>query len=214
MIHAILTGDIIKSSNLIEDERKEIIETLKNINHIDKNIDLKIEIFRGDGFQLEVKEPEKSLKVSILLRALLRGKFYFKFKKNEYDARIAIGIGKREKSLWKHLAEEDGEAFRYSGRLLDELKRKDNKIAIKTKNEYLDEDFEIILSFLEIVITNWKPLQADVIFFKILGYTEQIIAEKLQISQPAVNQAGKGANWWAVEKLLNYFEKNIKQKIQ
>ncbi len=222
MNHAILTGDIVNSTKLSENERVELIYQLKNISQADEKIDLKIEIYRGDGFQVEVKKAKEALMYSILLRAFFKGKHHFIFKENNYDARIAIGIGEKKISfldailegIVDTLGERDGEAFRNSGRLLDEMKKKQNLIAISTSNDALNEDLDINLCLLEEIISNWKPLQADVIFYKILGYTENSIAEKLNVSQSAINQTAKAAGWWVVEKLLNYYEKNINSKLK
>ncbi len=216
MNHAILTGDIVNSTKLSENERIKLINQLKNLSQIDKKIDLKIEIYRGDGFQVEVKKVEEALRYAILLRAFFKGKIHFKNKENEYDARIAIGIGNDFQSMLNYmiLGERNGEAFRNSGQLLDEMKKKQNLIAISTSNEILNEDLDIYLCLLEEIISNWKPLQADVIFYKILGYTEISIAEKLNISQSAINQTAKAAGWLVVEKLLNYYEKNINSKLK
>lgn len=206
--YAVLTGDIINSSKLKVADRKKLLEALISLFDNYKvrsrnNLKLKVafEIYRGDSFQGLLDAPEQSLLMALLVRTYLQSKVTVGSRLIASDARIAIGLGSVS-VLAATLAESDGEAFRFSGRLLDTLKKQPNQIAIKSRRLTLDDEVNTSLVLLEGIISKWTALQAEVVYYKLLGYTEVVIAEILKIKQPAVNQRAKAASWIAVERLL------------
>lgn len=76
------------------------------------------EIFRGDQFQLEVKNPENSLLVAIQIKALM--------KSLKLDVRMSIGIGEKTHNS-KKISESNGTAFINSGELFERLKKKKSR---------------------------------------------------------------------------------------
>ncbi len=209
---SVLTGDIIGSSKLRASERKVLLEAVNTFFDMYKmksrnNLNLKIgfELYRGDSFQCLLDQPKQSLRVALLIRTYLQSKIVIGKKVIPSDARIAIGIGTAN-NMASTLAESEGEAFRFSGRLLDVLKKEPNQLAIKTRKPTLDKAMTIDLILLEGIISKWTVAQSEVVYYKLQQYTEVVIAEILSIKQPAVNQRAKTASWIAIERFLDYFE--------
>ncbi|GAB3561295.1 hypothetical protein GCM10027578_01750 [Spirosoma luteolum] len=148
------------------------------------------------------------MRVAILIRAYLQSKIVAGKNVIPSDARIAIGIGTAN-NMATTLAESEGEAFRFSGRLLDGLKKEPNQLAIKTRKPTLDKALAINLVLLEGIISKWTVAQSEVVYYKLQHYTEVVIAEILSVKQPAVNQRAKAASWVAIEKLLVYYESMV-----
>ncbi len=208
MRYAVLTGDIVNSTKLKVADRRKLFDALTALFDAYKvksrnNLKLKItfEVYRGDSFQGLLDVPEQGLLMALLIRTFLQSRVLVGNRLITSDARIAIGIGSVSLSA-ATLAESDGEAFRFSGRLLDTLKKQPNQIAIKSRRLTLDEEINTALVLLEGIISKWTASQAEVVYYKLQGFTEVVIAEILKIKQPAVNQRAKAASWIAVERLL------------
>ncbi|MBP6386445.1 MAG: hypothetical protein KA313_03890 [Pseudarcicella sp.] len=211
---AIITGDIVESSSLEMNQRKALLKSLKAFfekmpEGVEDEIFIKnsFEIFRGDSFQGFVLSIEESLRFSLLLRVYLMSEFHSGMK---LDARIAIGIGKPYFKA-KKIIHSDGEAFQNSGRLLDNMKNLPQKIALQSPILQVNEELNVGLILLESIISKWTNLQADVIFLKLKGFTEVVIAQRLGIAQSAVNQRSKAAGWAAVDAFLKRYHQVIKQ---
>jgi hypothetical protein len=224
---AVLTGDIIDSTKLPDTERKKLDLLLhKGLEEIaGKN---NFEVFRGDSFQVLLTEPGQALKTAVLIRCWLRkhllsepetskktasGKtkqpaLTFSYKKGITDARISIGIGGISYKS-KTIRSSDGEAFQLSGRALDNVKNKNNRIVLSTPFPEFNDYMEVTLSLLDILITNWSLQQSEVVYELLNGQTQTAIASKLAINQASVNQRAKTAHWQAVEKTVALFETKI-----
>ncbi|MEO8769036.1 MAG: hypothetical protein ABI402_03095 [Ferruginibacter sp.] len=223
MIQATITGDVIHSTRLNIEYRDwlftEIAGVLKQLN-ID--FGMRSETFRGYSFQCLVKKPVDALRIALLQKTFIRSlnpsDLYEGRKKNKssagkgiffptwiFDARIAIGIGDVD-SVKNSLAASGGKAFRLSGQLLDNMKKRKQSFAIATDDKFNDElETEFIL--LDAIISKTTALQCEVINLKLLGYTEMEIAKRLDIMQSAVNQRSNSGNWNAMESMLKRFEK-------
>ncbi len=128
---SVITGDIVQSSLLNQEERKMVLFELKELfKSWNKLFPIEFTIYRGDSFQAVLKNPAKSLLVSLLIRAKLRSLSTQNSLAKIWDARISIGIGEIDFEAEK-IIESDGEAFQLSGRNLDEMKRKDERIRLK-----------------------------------------------------------------------------------
>ena len=143
MIKGVITGDIIESTKLSDDENNTLIQGLKYIiDELEQNKTIRGEIFRGDSLQCLVHKPSQTLKIALLIKTYVKGiDSINKKQKNEldklinkpiFDIRLAIGIGEINSEKEK-LSISQGEAFNLSGRLLDDMKNKQT-IAIKTND--------------------------------------------------------------------------------
>lgn len=206
-IIGVITGDVIASSKTGRDELlKNLKEILEKINTFQPQLKLPFELYRGDSFQGIVIQPEETLRYSLLIRTHLKKKETL----GGRDARIAIGIGKVD-FIEDSISESDGEAFRNSGPVLDTLKEENIGLKVRTPWEQINKEFDVSLVLADAIIKRWTVAQVEVIHESLLAKKQTEIAEKLGISQSAVNQRLKAANWEAIHKLITRFTTIIKE---
>ena len=206
----VITGDIVASSKRNrEDLLQHLKEILAEINALQPTLDLPFEIYRGDSFQGMVLNPEETLRYALLIRTNLKKKAA----SGGRDARIAIGIGKVD-YIAKSISESDGEAFRNSGPVLDNLKQENIGLKIKTPWTQINREFDVSLLLADAIIKRWTVAQVEVISETLMGKKQREIAEKLNISQSAVNQRLKAGSWNAISELVNRFNTIIKAAIK
>lgn len=215
-IFAVITGDIIKSSKIREEERGHLLHELKiSLEQINeqfiKAATPPFEIYRGDSFQIVLQQPHQALLIGFIIRAKLRGITASEKKEavNYWDARISIGIGSIAYQAAK-IVESDGEAFQLSGRGLDEMKKR-NSLSIRTVWPEINEEFEVACALSETIVDRWTVLQAKVIYSYLLeNKTQQELAEEFDITQGAVSQRITTAgNVDAIKLFIQRYEKLI-----
>lgn len=218
-MNAVITADIINSSALSANDENKVLEAIRTTldgKHGRANIsESSFRITRGDSIQIEMNDGKHALKWALLLKAainkiILNGN---SISKPEVDIRIAIGIGdidgKREK-----VNESTGDAYSYSGRTLDAMKKNKRTFAIKTGLKDVDAELDTEFRLLEVIASNWKVTSSEVIYWILQGKNEVEISKELGITQSAINQRKKTAGWYGVEALINRFEELIREKTQ
>jgi len=213
---AVLSGDIIRSRDLSQQEREKILSVIKEsartLSSLTKPV-LKIsafDVFRGDSFQVIVFRPQMAVSVSLMLRTLVKGTVQKPLKALP-DVRIAIGIGTVD-SVPDNVSEGDGEAFQRSGLLLDRMKS-DQKMAIATPKDELDKRWNAELGLLDAIVTNWTFQQSEVIPHIMTGQTQQEIAEMLNIEQSTIHRRLRAAEWPAADRYLTYVAEDLKHSL-
>jgi len=200
ILAAVITGDIIESSALGNEERVKMVNTLNGVLADGNNIfaDWNAEIFQGDSFQgSTVSGIKESLRYAIGCIA--------RFREQDIGIRIAIGIGEISFAA-PSVRTSDGPAFLHSGRTLEELKKKSGSfIGIKTGNKDLDAEFEAHCESLDFLLARCTKLQAGALVLAMDSFTQVQIAEKLQITQPTVQQRLKAAGWPVFKAILQRF---------
>ena len=189
----------------------------KEFSELEKSLgnDSKFEIYRGDSFQGIINSPDLALLVALKIKTAinslhLKGEETNKAFKREADLRMAIGIGsydfKRDSVL-----ESNGEAFQNSGRTLDDMKKENRRLKLKTPNQEVNSEFNTSFYLFDTISDKWSTASAEVIYYLLKGFKETEIADELGISQSAVNQRKKAAGWDAIEVLLDRYQKVITQ---
>ena len=207
---AVITADIIGYTKLTNNDADIVLNTIHNLfreltldrNNLSSNFSIK----RGDSIQGEISNPAEALKIALLLKTAVRK---LKVGSKNLDIRIAIGIGNIDNKR-NSIDESFGEAYIYSGRSLDNMKNDKRVFVAKTNNEAVNKELDVELTLLESIMSGWKSTSAEVLYYTLLGFNETEIAEKLNISQSAINQRKKIAGWVAVETLVKRYEKLIK----
>jgi hypothetical protein len=222
MMYGIITGDIVASGEIESHYRQQLFKEADTfLTDLKKDHIKSYETFRGDSLQCQAINPESSLRVALLIRAFFRayvplteteeaeksGKGYFT---TDYDIRLAIGIGEADFMNDNKITSSDGPAFRLSGEGLDSLKDNAQRLILKTAKPEFDEQMEPSILLVDALIQKWTQNQAELALYKLQQIKEDEIAAKLGISQSAVTQRKKTAQWNAVEKLIYYFEKTVK----
>jgi len=202
MSSAILTADIVNSTQLPVSEEKKLIQIIKSITGPNK-----IEFFRGDSFQVYFKDVSVSLKTALLLRCA--AKRIEVPESHGFDIRVSLGLGRVELPV-RLLATAKGEAFLLSGRAFDSLQRSDKKLAVVSSNEIINAGLDILASYMDTLFSSLTAKQATTIFELLSGFTQAQAARKLKKSQATINQHAQGAKWAEIKNLLDKFEHFIK----
>lgn len=208
---AVITADLVNSSNYSEALLDEILKSLNSEfeilkrEYVEDALDFKI--YRGDSFQGVISRFQDSLKIALQLKSLVN-KVKLRDEKPANplaDVKIAIGIGSFDYK-GDSMAESNGQAFQFSGRTLDEMKNESRKIRLKTPSVNLNSEFEASFFLLDTVMEKWSQASAEVVYYLLKGMKETEIANILSISQSAVNQRKKACGWEAISVLLKRFE--------
>jgi len=203
-IIAIITADIINSTKINFDKRNELFEKYnEGFELIKQEFKMDFEWYRGDAFQAKSTSLTKSLRIALLLKFWIKS--IEKEIKKSLDLRISVGIGKAEWSQEK-ISISDGEAFRISGRNLDNIKE-NNQSIILDSNDSNSNALKIESVLLNTIIESITPSQSIVLFYKLRGFKESEIAKVLNLAQSTINQHSQAGNWNTISKYVDYFEK-------
>ena len=198
---SIITGDIIGSRQL---KPKDWIDGLKKLFSLFGKNPSEWEIYRGDEFQIEIKNPEDALLSSLLIKAYLRTL--------KLDARMSIGFGDKTHKA-KKISESNGTAFIYSGELFETLKKQKTTLALKSGNAEFDTKLNLMLRLSLTFMDNWLVPAAEFIVIAIQNPTlsQEEIGLKLGINQAAVSRRQKRAQFDLMMDLDRYFRSQIKE---
>lgn len=209
----VISADLLRSSSYSDKLLEQVIVSLnQEFKEIEKQTteDSAFKIYRGDSFQGVVHNPEEALKIAIQIKAVVN-KINLDEKNTSKivaDVRLAIGIGTYDFKR-KSVLESNGQAFQFSGRTLDAMKKDYRKLRLMTPSEEINAEFDASLALFDIVSEKWSTASAEVIYYLLKGYKETEIASALGISQSAVNQRKKAAGWDAIESLLHRYKQAI-----
>lgn len=146
------------------------------------------EIYRGDEFQLEVKNYEEALLVAFQIKAYLRS--------IKLDVRMSIGFGDKTYKA-KKISESNGTAFVNSGVGFENLKKNKTTLSIHSSNKTFDKEMNLILRLGLSFMDNWLAQSAEFVLITIQNPTlsQEEIGTKLGINQAAVSRRRKRANF-------------------
>lgn len=238
MIGAVITGDIIQSSKMDIEARQrvrkyfgKISQDLNAFPKIKPYIPLPIDLFKGDSWQIYLTLPNLSLRVGLLIRALLKSYMG----RNDINTRMSIGIGSMKPST-ERVSLGDGEAFILSGRGFDSnryekanlpkfglftyssiLKSDNSNIkfyagAEVELSESMVESFRVLLANVDFISSNWSFRQSRAVAGALQEYDSSAIADlffKNEISRQAVSKHLIKAGWNVIENGLSFYENQL-----
>jgi len=206
---AVITGDIVRSELIALDKRDLLIQVLHQIvENLQDKSPMRMELFRGDSFQIVVDSPEMSLKIASMMRAGLKSNTP-KGSKTEWDARISIGIGTIDYQ-GDSIVTSDGEAFKLSGRGLDTMEK--NRLAVNTCWQDVNEELDAGLAFVDDLITGWSVNQANAVYLSVgRGLSQANIASAIAKSQQNVSKTLTSAKESLLVRFSDRFEAIIKK---
>jgi hypothetical protein len=129
-------------------------------------------VFRGDALQMVVAEPEWALHAAVAFRALVLAAS----EKPRIELRMAIGIGSIDFIPKNDVHEGDGEAFRLSGRALDEMKGTET-LDIRCPGPDGSILSQVVVKLIDAVMDGWTASQARAVAGALRGKTQEEIAE-------------------------------------
>ncbi len=197
---SIITGDIVNSRKL---SSTVWMEGLKKIFTTKGENPAEWDIYRGDEFQLEIKNPEVALLTAIEIKAYLRTV--------KLDARMSIGFGDKTYNASK-ISESNGSAFIRSGELFETLKKQKNNLALNSGNTDFDTEMNLMLRLSLTFMDNWSVQSAEFILATLANkeLSQEEIGLKLGINQAAVSRRRKRAQFDLVTELELFFRNKIK----
>ncbi len=208
---SVITGDIVGSSGLSPERRKELYSEFAVLSSLLKkqfpdDIAYDISNFRGDGWQVVCGRPGRSLEIAVFIRTYLR----FQFKSEKLDTRAAIGIGRVNFIPPENISAGDGDAFTRSGHRLESLKNR--RMGIEYPHAEKDPIFmavDNLLLLMDHIILNWSPGQCQAVFWGLHRYKQVEIASHWKpaaITQASVSASLKSAGWEQVQETLRVFD--------
>jgi len=202
-IYAVITGDVVNSTRLTAFKAQTILKELKKELSV-----YSASFYRGDSFQVFIKEPQKSLRIALICRALAISRTEGDDVRS--DVRVSIGIGKVQLPV-KMPDVAQGEAFVLSGRKLDEIEDTEQRMSIGSGHAIADIGFEVMANYLDSIYNKITSKQAIVLLNLLQGQTQQDVALKLGKSKSTISQLVSAGRWPETEKLLQQFEMLINQ---
>jgi hypothetical protein len=190
---SVITGDIIGSTkhvnpNIWLNSLKAALGTLEsNFN--------KWEIYRGDSFQIEVKDIVNTFEYAVYIKSCIKCN-------KGMDVRLAIGIGEKTFDGNK-VTESNGEAFQFSGETLELLKQEKINLKIKTINETLNRELNLYFKFALIAMDNWTVNTAEIVKLSLENQNklQKELAQLIGTNQEAVSKRLKRAYFEEIKEL-------------
>ncbi|CAH8290362.1 hypothetical protein EV196_107171 [Mariniflexile fucanivorans] len=198
---SIITGDIIRSKKFKNPEiwLTPLKEALTNTG-IDKKY---WEIFRGDSFQIEVKDNEKAFNIATYIKACIKTV-------KGLDVRMAIGLGNKSFE-GDDVTESNGEAFQFSGDTLEDLKKEKTNLKIKSPFLFLNEELNLYFKLALITMDDWSVNSAETVKIALEnhGLLQTEMAKVLGVSQDAVSKRLKRAHFNEIMDLDRMYRQKI-----
>lgn len=207
-IGAIITGDIVDSTRLTLAEREAMLMRLESLPEVLSSVEkIRMEIFRGDSFQIGIRDAEKSLKVALIIRSYLRS-HRVESSGTLMDARLALGIGTLDYES-DTLSTSDGDAYRRSGRLLDSMDK--SRLEISTPWSGVNDELKLSTAFADDIISGWTQSQSRVVMLSLLGGAQPHykIAAELGVSRQTVDKSLRLSKEELINAYLTRFEELI-----
>ncbi|MEO6220751.1 MAG: hypothetical protein ABIO81_10015 [Ginsengibacter sp.] len=198
-MQAVLTGDIVNSTRLALGKEKALVKLLEQVLQ-----PYKYEFYRGDSFQVLIKDAGDSLRIALLCRTGA-----ISITENKADVKISIGLGEISERI-KTLGSAKSEAFIISGRAFDELEKTNERLVISTVNNTANLSFQIIADYINSIYSRMTSKQAKVIFELLKGGLQQDIVRRLKKSKSTISQHASSGRWAEVEKILKQYELLVK----
>lgn len=202
---SIITGDIINSRKLLNpgDWLSQLKKILSTYGKSPKAWD----IYRGDSFQIEIKEAAASFLVALKIKSTIK---CFK----GLDVRMAIGIGEKTFNA-QSITESNGSAFINSGEMFEDLTKNRQTLAIKSPWPIIDEELNLMIRLASIAIDKWTPSSAELIKLSLQLDTssQKELSRKLKIAQSSISERLSRAHYKEIIDVEKFFRLKIKQQI-
>ena len=182
---SVITGDIIKSR--VQTNPEIWMNALKKSLSILDSDTKYWEIYRGDSFQIEIRDIYKSFEAAVYIKACIKTI-------KGLDVRLAIGIGNKTYE-GKDVTESNGEAFVFSGETLESLKKEKQNLRIKTKDKIFNKEMNLYFKLALVSMDNWTVNSAEIVKLNIENPNalQHELAEQIGTTQNAISKRQKRA---------------------
>lgn len=216
-VYAVITGDIVKSSKLDRDARRELFDAMQKIggelvNWLGKEVTpYPFDIFSGDSWQVLLADPARALDAAVFYRVGLIAEMGAKKSKRKVDTRMAIALGEIDFVPGNRVSEGEGWAFRESGRALGEKKAPPlMRLQMQYRPEHSGwEDAVILLD--TILRRRLTAPRALAIKDALMGLSSNDIARGWTppISRSAVTKHLRSVDWEPIKEALEDFRSDV-----
>lgn len=217
---ATISADIVRSTSM---GTADLLELRKGLQGLIGDLEDDIpgfwaRIVRGDSLECVVPDSRDALRIAILL------KLFVKMRVADYNCsemlqrhgiRFSIAVGDLEYAN-KNEDIIDGPAIYRSGRNLDEISRKGGRMSIfeldiepRSLSYLLDSYVALICD----LVDSYSAKQAEVVYYKLLGFKEVQISGRLGIYQSSVNVRATNAQWGLLNRAIKDFENFDLEKV-
>ncbi len=209
---ATISADIVRSTSLQTEDLIILRNRLRELlDDFEKDYSgFWARIVRGDSIECVVPEYRYALRIAILIKLFVKiqvGDFDCHELLQRHGIRFSIGIADIS---YADKAEDliNGPAIYLSGRNLDEISRRDLYTAIEVESvpKSLSDLVDSYVALLNNLVDSYSTKQAEVVFYKLLGYKEVDISKRLSIYQSAVNMRSTSAQWGLLNTAIKDFE--------
>jgi len=215
-VYAVITGDIVASSRLSSGNREKLYQIMVESSEFlrkafEDAIQIDVDIFRGDSWQMLLSKPEQALRLALFYRAMLRAKM----ESHRFNTRMAIALGCVDFIPAKRVSEGYGEAYKLSGRALESIPKANNMCFVYAGNKQ-EKILDVVVQLIDAVSSRWSDKQALAVTGALRGWKQEKIAEtwwKKKVSQQAVAQHLARAGWYSVEKGIQFFELCLRKEL-
>ncbi len=207
-IYTVITGDVVNSAEL-EDYGKSLEKVFSQFGEdYDDKLPLEVDRYSGDQFQFVLGGCRLSLRASLYI--------YTKLYSLEVpvSVRMSISIGEIKDLPEGRVSMGEGEVFRLSGSNLDEMK-KHQRVNFVAAGDIIDQDVGKLLrgsmDLLSAILMGLSPAQAEVMWYKLKGYTQKEIATKTNRKQQSVSDILIAGQWRNLKGFLESFERTFEK---
>lgn len=210
---ATISADIVRSTSMGTADLLELRRGLQGlIGDLEEDIPgFWARIVRGDSLECVVPDSRDALRIAILL------KLFVKMRVADYNCsemlqrhgiRFSIAVGDLEYAN-KNEDIIDGPAIYRSGRNLDEISRKGVRMSIFELDREPRSLSILMDSYVALIcdlVDSYSAKQAEVVYYKLLGFKEVEISGRLGIYQSSVNVRATNAQWGLLNRAIKDFE--------
>ena len=209
---ATISADIVRSTSLQTEDLLVLRERLKRLlDDFEQSYPgFWARIVRGDSIECVVPEYRYSLRIAILIKLFVKilvDGFECHELLHRHGIRFSIGIADIS---YADKVEDiiNGPAIYLSGRNLDEISRRDlfSAFEIEAVPAAFNGCMESYVALLSDLVDSYSAKQAEVVFYKLMGYKEVDISRRLGIYQSAVNMRSTSAQWGLLNTAIKDYE--------
>ncbi|MFO7649144.1 MULTISPECIES: hypothetical protein [Halomonas] len=201
---AVITGDIIDSRRIQPAEAlsRALDAALEGLT---ERFGACTSRYRGDGFQLALA-PQHAMEAAVLLRASL---IRHSSREQRWDARLAVAVGPADGwTPQQGIAEASAPPFVASGLALDALP--EDQHLVLNPGAPPSGCLALLVRYLDEMIEGWTPAAAEVVAQMLChADSQQALANRLGISQPAVHKRLRTARWPLLQETLAYLRHRL-----
>ncbi len=202
-VAGVITGDITNSQSYSDDEFSDILATLRgSLTNYANLYGGDFDIYRGDAFQLVIKQSQHCMKTAVGVRLALKAH------ELSVDVRMSIAVGEVQFRP-SEVKTGTGEAFVLSGRGLDNIKP--HHLAFYSGNHQLDNKTQLLTRFADAHISGLTQTQAQTLlaYLEASDKSHESIAAILDKNRSNVSRILNASNYKLIAEYLDYMEQAL-----